>query len=224
MINVFDQPAATPDPSPTPVHSSAGVAPGSTAPHTETLEITPALAPSPGETPRAHSAFVVFFRLGHSRSLPAVADKLGEPLQTIKNWSSRFDWGNRILAHDSGSLQQHARDRAELQRQSDQQWAARLDQIREQEWDVSQKLLAAARCFLESFGDDTLATMTLGQVSRALNLSSTIARRALLGAEVAETAETAEPAGSPHNKAFEEALKRVYGDSAASALARPSQS
>lgn len=44
--------------------------------------------------------------------------------------------------------------------------------------------LAAARCFLESFGEEQVQRMTLSQVSRALRIASTIARAAVLGAEL----------------------------------------
>ena len=179
----------------------------------------PSLFPAqPGETPRAYSAFVTFFQIGPSRALQSVADRLGCPLQTVKNWSSRFDWGQRILDFESGLLNQQAKDRAQIQRESDQQWAARLDDLREHEWDVSQKLLNAARCFLETFGEEELSKMTLAQVSRALLLSSTLGRRALEGAEVSQSSEGTE---SSLPTEFEEALRRAYGP-AASAQSAPS--
>ena len=46
----------------------------------------PAFPRVSGETPRAVSAFMAWFQLGHARSLAAVADKLGESPGTVKNW------------------------------------------------------------------------------------------------------------------------------------------
>src|ERR1041385_1152576 len=62
----------------------------------------------PGETPRAFSAFMTWFQLGHARSHQAVADKLGEGLPTVKNWASKYDWSDRLHAFNEGLLQQQA--------------------------------------------------------------------------------------------------------------------
>lgn len=58
----------------------------------------------PGETPRAFGAFKVFFELGHDRSLSAVADQLGEHLSTVKKWSGRHRWFQRIADFEAGLL------------------------------------------------------------------------------------------------------------------------
>src|SRR3954471_7864625 len=64
-------------------------------------EDQPSFSRSPGETPRAFSAFITWFQLGHARSHQAVADKLGEGLPTVKNWASKYDWSERLLAFAS---------------------------------------------------------------------------------------------------------------------------
>ena len=170
----------------------------------------PAFNRLPGETPRAFSAFLAWFQLSHSRSHQAVADKLGENPATVRNWASKYDWSDRLLAFTSGLLQQQAADLAERQRKQAADWAARLDRFREQEWDAAQKLLSAAQCFLETFGDDQLQNMTLSQVSRALSISSQIGRSALAGAELPVSSE---PAMSPIQQQMLEALKRLSGAS-----------
>lgn len=157
---------------------------------TKTLATAPApAAPDffprrPAETPRAFAAFLAYFQLGPARSLPAVADKLGENPGTVKNWSSKFDWADRLQDYHSGILQAQARDQAALQLQQAADWNRRLEQFREQEWEVAQQLLAAARCFLETFGDDDLRRMSLSQVSRAMKIASGIARSAMAGADL----------------------------------------
>jgi len=163
----------------------------------------------PGETPRAFSAFLAFFELGHSRSLSALADKLGEGLGTVKNWSSRYDWSARLQAFNSGLLQTRARDQAA-------DWNRRLDLYREQEWEAAQKLIAAAQCFLETFGEEDLRRMTLAQVSRALKISSTLARSALAGAGLSEPSV---PEVSPLQQQLLAGVSRVYGQPAPAASA-----
>jgi hypothetical protein len=170
----------------------------------------------PGETPRAFSAFITWFQLGHARSHQAVADKLGEGLPTVKNWASKYDWSDRLLAFTSGVLHQQALHNAEQQRKQVADWTARLNRFREQEWDAAQKLLSAAQCFLETLGDDHVQNMTLSQVSRALSISSNIARSALAGLELPASSE---PVVSPIQQQMLDAIARVYGQAAPSPAA-----
>lgn len=156
----------------------------------------------PGETPRAYGAFIAFFQLGHARSLPALADNIGESLGTIKNWSAKYDWTGRIHAFNSGLLQQQV----DSQRQQAADWAKRINEFREQEWNASQKLLGAARCFLESYGEEELQKMTLAEVSRALDISSRIGRLALNGSSSPDQ----QPAMSAAQTEIAALLKRMY--------------
>ncbi len=173
-----------------------------------------------GETPRAFSAFCAFFQLGQTRSVQAVADQLGENPGTVRNWSAKFDWSGRIQTYNAGLLETGARAQATLQLRQAADWHRRLDLFREQEWDAAQKLIVAAQCFLESFGDDDLHRMNLAQVSRALKISSVIARSAIAGAELPASPD----AESPLQQQLLNAVKRLYGpdSSAAAPVASPS--
>jgi hypothetical protein len=159
----------------------------------------------PGETPRAYGAFLAFFQLGHARSLQGVADHLGEKHDTVKTWSSKYHWSERIHSFNSGLLQQQAEAEAAARRQQATDWARRTSEHREQEWATAQKLLAAVHCFLESFGDREVEKMTLAQVSRALQISSRIARQALSGTSGPET-----PTLAPLQMELASSLKRAY--------------
>jgi hypothetical protein len=136
-----------------------------------------------GETARAYQAFMAYFQLGQLRTLPAVADKLGENLGTVKNWSSKYDWADRLHAFNSGLIEQQATQQSAASIELAADWGRRLAELRELEWDVAQKLAAAARCFLDNYGDSELSRMSLSEVSRALAISSRIARAALAGAD-----------------------------------------
>src|SRR5215471_1249065 len=164
----------------------------------------------PGETPRAFSAFMAFFQLGHARSHQAVAETLGESLGTVRNWSSRFNWAERLQDYNSGLLEQQAHLQAENELHHVADWNRRLEECRELEWDASQKLVAAARCFLESFGDEDLRRMTLSQVSRALRIASIMSRAAILGAELPASPDATL---SPLQQQLLAGLTRLYGQS-----------
>lgn len=159
----------------------------------------------PGETPRAFGAFRVFFTLGHGRSLAAAAEQLGEKLGTVKTWSAKFHWSQRIQSFDSGLLEQQAVAEAAVRRQHAADWARRTQEYREQEWEAAQKLLGAAQCFLESFGEREVERMTLAQVARALHIASRIARQALSGGLTDEG-----PALAPLQAELAAALNKAY--------------
>jgi hypothetical protein len=193
-------------------------------------EVPPAVPPSslqspasslsfprcPGETPRAFSAFMTWFKLGHARSLAAVADKLGESPGTVKNWSSKHGWAERLQTYQAGLLQEQARHHTAFHLQQAADWNRRLVDLREQEWEAAQKLNAVAQCFLETCGEDDVRRMTLAQVSRAVKISSAVARSAITGAELPPSSETEL---SPLQQQLLAGLTRIYGSSAASAPA-----
>jgi hypothetical protein len=170
-----------------------------------TLNSQPTFPLLPGETPRAFAAFMAFFQLGHIRSHNAVADLLGEKPRTVRNWASRCHWNERIAAFQSGLLDQQVQAEADARRKQAADWANRSNQFREQKWAAAQKLLAATQCFLDSFGDQEVEKMTLGQVARALQISSRLAAEALANPGPQESAM------APFQVEFEEALQRVYG-------------
>ncbi|MCX6902381.1 MAG: hypothetical protein NTW03_02640 [Verrucomicrobia bacterium] len=159
----------------------------------------------PGETPRAYGAFLAFYQLGHRRSLHGVADHLGEKHDSVKAWSSRYRWTERICSFNSGLLQQQVETEAAARRQHAADWSRRGTECREQEWAAAQKLLTVAQCFLENVGDREVEKMTLAQVSRALAISSRISRQALGGADGPE-----ESLLSPVQMELAAALKRAY--------------
>lgn len=191
--------------------------PGAALPAPDAEVSPPAFPRCPGETPRAFAAFLAYFQLGQARSLSAVADALGENPATIKKWSGKFKWSYRLHTYISGLLQSHAQTEAALHLQQAEEWARRTRDYREQEWTAGQRLLAAVLCFLESFGDQEVEKMTLGQVSRALQISTRISRQALRGDHAAD-----DPAPTPHQTELLAALKKAYGRHAPVAAPDPS--
>jgi hypothetical protein len=170
----------------------------------------------PGETPRAFGAFLAFFQLGPSRSLTAVAEALGENPATVKNWSSKYHWSDRLLAYQSGLLQSQVAAEAALARSSATDWARRGREFREHEWVAGQKLLGAVLCFLENFGDREVEKMTLAQVSRALQISTRVSRSALSGELFPD-----ESAPSALEAVLAAALQKAYGQPFAPPVGEP---
>jgi hypothetical protein len=152
---------------------------------------------------------MTFFQLGHARSLPAVAEKLGEGIDTIRKWSSKFDWSDRIQSFNAGILQKQAEAEAVALREQAAEWSARMNELRRQEWLAAQKLITTVHCFLETCSEEQMQKMTLSQVARALNIGSNISRLAITGAGLPEKTE---PTMSPIQIQLTEALQRAFGN------------
>jgi transposase len=72
------------------------------------------------ETARHHRAFETYYALGVGRTLPAVAEKLGVSVATVKRWSAAFSWQGRVLERDeavAGIVERKA-TRAEVDRRT----------------------------------------------------------------------------------------------------------
>ena len=138
-----------------------------------------------------------------------MASQLGENYKTIQKWSGKFQWAGRINAYNSGLLEQQAQSEAETRRKEAADWARRSNAFREQEWVATQKLLAAAQCFLETYGDREVAHMSLGQVSRTVQIALSLGRQTLTGAMGNQ-----EPSITPLQAELTAALKRAYGQTA----------
>jgi len=164
----------------------------------------------PAETPRA------FFDLGHTRSLQAVAHHLGEKLDSIKKWSSRFRWADRIHSFDAGLLQQAAADESRRRSEAAADWARRTAHYREHEWQLAQKLMGAVECYLDDFSDRDVEKMTLAQISRAFQIASSSARSNLSGSLASER-----PAMAPIQIELTAALKKAYGQPTVDAPSLP---
>jgi hypothetical protein len=140
---------------------------------------------------------------------------------TVKKWSSRHDWAERLQAFQSGLFEEQTRKDLASQQQIASQWAERLNDLREKEWHVTQRLLDAAECFLENFGEEELSKMTLASVARALKVSSSIGRLAVAGGDLPADPDTSL---SIVDRQFLEAAERLYGQAArekAAAAANP---
>ncbi len=176
----------------------------------------PSFPRQPGETPRAFAAFLAYFQLGQTRSLSAVADALGETPGTVRNWSSKFRWPQRLHDFYSGLAQTHAQTEAALQAQDAAHWSRRTREYREHEWNVAEKLRTAGLCYLENLGDQEVGKMNLGQVSRALQISTRLSRQALRGDHAAD-----DLAPTPHQTELLAALKKAYGQQSPLAVSQP---
>jgi hypothetical protein len=89
-------------------------------------------------------------------------------------------------------------------------WEQRGAQFREQEWDMAQRLLAAARNLLGRLQLQRGLDPSVNDLTRLLDLASRLGRLST-GLETQKT-EVTGPGGGPINIEVEVALRRIYGE------------
>lgn len=72
------------------------------------------------ETPLQKKAFEYYISLGPTRTLKDVADKFGYSKQTIYNWSSRFNWKERVFKFEQMEAERIKSIRERLSKESEE--------------------------------------------------------------------------------------------------------
>jgi hypothetical protein len=147
--------------------------------------------------------------LGPQRSIAAVAEKLSKSEGLIQRWSSKYGWPSRVQAY-SAHLAVVEREAAEaLARSKAAEWGKRQQEIREREWEMHEKCIAAAKRGLTAFMEREKIYANLSDIARILEVGSKLGRLAT-GLATDKTELTGED-GGPIRVEFEAALKKIYG-------------
>jgi hypothetical protein len=132
----------------------------------------------PRESNKAFAAFSLYLNMGPQRSLDAVARQLAKSLPLIKRWSARWDWAERVAAHaahlaivEREALEAVARGKAA-------QWEQREQQLRETEWSMHERAIAAAKRGLEAYMKRQEVYANLADIARMLEIASKLGRLA----------------------------------------------
>jgi hypothetical protein len=89
-------------------------------------------------------------------------------------------------------------------------WDSRADQFRNQEWEMAQKLLVAARGLLNRIQLQPGLEPSVSDLTRMLDLASRLGRLSC-GLELEKT-EISGPGGGPVSIEVEVALRKIYGE------------
>lgn len=168
------------------------------------------------ETPKAREAFEVYLKLGPERSLAAVARERGVGLSTVKYWSARNHWDERVLEHAEAIAEaerEGAREAAKSGvKEEAAQWKERQEVHRREEWVLREKLLELAREATRRWYECDDKPPTLESIAKLLELASKLGRLASgLGTE---RTELTGPDGGVLQVEIRTALARVYGAAA----------
>ena len=162
------------------------------------------------EGAKAFEAFSVYLNLGPDRSLAAVGQKLGKSVGLIERWSRKFDWPARVQAH-AAHLAVVEREATEaIARGKAAEWLKRQQDVREREWQMHEKCIAAAQRAFDAFMSREKVYANLADIARMLEVASKLGRLAS-GLATEKTEITGED-GGPIRLELEAALRKVYGD------------
>src|SRR5687768_6729338 len=162
------------------------------------------------ESAKAFGAFSVYLSLGPERSLAAVGQKLGKSVALLERWSAKFDWAGRVQAHAAHMAVVEREASEALARVKAAEWLKRTEQVREREWQMHEKCIAAAERAFKAFMEREKIYANLSDISRVLEVASKLGRLAS-GMATDKTEVTGED-GGPLRVELSAALNKVYGD------------
>jgi hypothetical protein len=136
-------------------------------------------APHPTESLKAFDAFLCYVDMGRNRSWRQVAAKVGVSVDSIKLWSGKYHWVERVHQYQAHILRSRLEVETAAIKATAETWAKRHDEFREREWNVGAKLLAVAHRCLDALATKDPDDATLAEVSRAIDVADRIARLSL---------------------------------------------
>jgi len=163
----------------------------------------------PRESNKAFAAFSLYLSLGAERSTAAVATKLAKSEQLVRRWSAKFGWTERVAAYGAhlAIVEREAIEAAA--RSKGAEWASREQQLRETEWAMHERAIAAAKRGLDAYMAREKVYANLADIARMLEIASKLGRLATgLGTD-GEGKRSELPAVRVEVKV---ALEKIYGE------------
>ena len=162
------------------------------------------------ESGKAFAAFAMYLSMGSERSLAQVGQRLGKSKALLERWSKRYDWGGRVQAHAAHFAMIEREATEAVARGKAAEWLTRQEKIRDREWSMHEKCLAAAERALASFMEREKVYANLSDIARILEVASKLGRLAA-GMATDRTEVTGED-GGPIRVELSAALSKIYGD------------
>jgi hypothetical protein len=132
----------------------------------------------PRESAKAFAAFSLYLSLGPERSTREVGKKLGKSEGLIERWAAKFDWTARVAAH-SAHLAIVEREAIEVAaRGKAAEWSQREQALRETEWAMHERAIAAAKRGLDAYMEREKVYANLADIARMLEIASKLGRLA----------------------------------------------
>ncbi|MEI6078916.1 MAG: hypothetical protein WCS94_25310 [Verrucomicrobiota bacterium] len=132
----------------------------------------------PRESEKAFAAFSLYLSQGPERSIEECARKLLKSSRLLRRWAKQFDWPARVAAH-SAHLAVVEREAIEaVARGKAAEWSSREQKLRETEWKLHERAIAAAEKALDAFMEKDKVYANLADIARMLEIASKLGRLA----------------------------------------------
>jgi hypothetical protein len=145
---------------------------------TERMSMGLAFEQQPRESDKAFAAFSLYLSLGPERSTREVGKQLGKSEGLVERWAAKFDWRSRVAAHgahlavvERNAIEAAARSKAA-------EWESREQTLRETEWAMHERAIAAAKRGLDAYMARERVYANLADIARMLEIASKLGRLA----------------------------------------------
>ena len=132
----------------------------------------------PKESAKAFAAFQTYLGMGPQRSLDAVSQKCAKSLPLLKRWSARWEWTLRVAAQAAQVAAVERLAVAVVARARAVDWAQRETALRETEWAMHERAIAAAKRGLDEYLKRDKVYANLADIARMLEIASKLGRLA----------------------------------------------
>jgi len=132
----------------------------------------------PRESAKAFAAFSLYLNLGAERSTAEVAKQLAKSKQLVRRWSAKFGWSDRVAAHGAHLAIIEREAMAATVRGKAAIWEKRETQLRETEWSMHERAIAAAKRGLDAYMEKEKVYANLADIARMLEIASKLGRLA----------------------------------------------
>jgi hypothetical protein len=163
----------------------------------------------PRESDRAFAAFSVYLSLGPERSLELAAERLGKSKTLMERWSKKYGWPARVQAHGAHLATVEREATEVLVRGKAAEWLKRQQEVKEREWRLHERCMAAAERALEAFMVREKIYVNLADIARIVEVGSKMGR--LSSGMATDKTEVTGEEGGPIRVEVEAALDKIYG-------------
>jgi len=164
----------------------------------------------PRESDKAFAAFSLYLSLGAERSTREVGKRLGKSEGLIERWAAKFDWRSRVAAHGAHLAVVEREAIEAMARGNAAQWETREQRLRETEWAMHERAIAAAKRGLDAYMERDKVYANLADIARMLEIASKLGRLATgLGTDGERRRDEDRPAVRVEVTV---ALEKIYGE------------
>ena len=132
----------------------------------------------PRESEKAFAAFSLYLSQGPERSIEECARKFLKSSRLLRRWAKKFDWPARVAAHGAHLAVVEREAIEAVARGKAAEWESREQKLRETEWEMHERAIAAAKRGLDAYMEREKVYANLADIARMLEIASKLGRLA----------------------------------------------